>query len=365
MFLVMSRFMTVVHPMTTKFKRSSFVFKCIACLVGFGCSISLSVGLTAALTMLEIPNSVCSPFADPRKSATVIIVIVVFICVTQSCSGFLIALLHVMFLYKLTKSQQSVSKTGTNKNTALVTQVSLLTLCPILCWCTTNAENITILFMSKFPVELIEWNIVMVIPLCPLLTSSILTCKHLVKHWQSKLWNPCWNSLVGWYIFIVAQQTMCSSANCVCGKFIMQRPWLCSGQRSTNTKHVAFVSKFSISSSEMICRIKVKAWLVVWLQGKSTEITNLSSWSGFLCHWGGRTLSPNLFSDICMFDQKNNRPMSSGKFQVPSLENRTRNRSCACNTSFRSQLKINSWRLVELLGVKLCLKWLPFWEPVL
>ncbi len=187
MFLVMSRFMTVVHPMTTKFKRSSFVFKCIACLVGFGCSISLSVGLTAALTMLEIPNSVCSPFADPRKSATVIIVIVVFICVTQSCSGFLIALLHVMFLYKLTKSQQSVSKTGTNKNTALVTQVSLLTLCPILCWCTTNAENITILFMSKFPVELIEWNIVMVIPLCPLLTSSILTCKHLVKHWQSKL----------------------------------------------------------------------------------------------------------------------------------------------------------------------------------
>ncbi len=189
--LVTSRLMIVLHPMKTKFKRSSFVMKCIACLVGLGCTISFSVGLTAVLTMQEIPNAVCSPFADPTKVAIVITFIVVFTTVTQCISGIAIAILHIIVVHKLKESQQqNLSKTVTEKNTALVTQVSLLTLCPILCWYSTNAAKTTILFLSKFPVELIEWKTVMVIPLCPLLTSVILSGKLLIKHFDTKQRKP-------------------------------------------------------------------------------------------------------------------------------------------------------------------------------
>ncbi len=184
--LATSRLMVVVHPMEYKFKKGSFVIKCIACLIGLGCTVSFSIALTAALTMQEIPNSICSPFADPTKSAIFVTFIVVFTTVTQCTSGIVITVLHILLVCKLRKRQQAVARSNTIRNAGLITQVSLLSASFILCWHSTNAVNLTMLFSERFPLELIDWTTVLVMPLYSFLTSLILNGNLAKKHCESR-----------------------------------------------------------------------------------------------------------------------------------------------------------------------------------
>ncbi len=183
--LATSRLMVVVHPMESKFKNGSFASKCIACLAGLGCGLSVSIGLTVALTIQEIPNSVCSPFADPTKSAIVITFIVVFTTVTQCISGIVIAVLHILLVCKLRITQQAVARSFSIRNAGLITQVSLLSSSFILCWYSTNAVNLTMLFSERFPLELIDWTSVLVMPLYSILTSVILNGNLAKKQCES------------------------------------------------------------------------------------------------------------------------------------------------------------------------------------
>ncbi len=63
LFISLSRLMVVYHPLSTKFKESRFVIKCMSalCLLGLVLSFSSTLGTWGETADAQLPNSLCSP----------------------------------------------------------------------------------------------------------------------------------------------------------------------------------------------------------------------------------------------------------------------------------------------------------------
>ena len=166
-FLSLSRFMVVVYPVDSRFKQVDFIFKIVISL--FVCSLFVSILLTFQykFTNALVTTNLCLPFVDPSGSVLVVKVFSWYLIVSQSITPFIITVIYILLLMKYTESRKSVGKIHSKENPDefLKQQVVSSILLNFISWIPMNGIILTIMFLPKYPLDLIAWANILIYPL--------------------------------------------------------------------------------------------------------------------------------------------------------------------------------------------------------
>lgn len=166
-FLSLSRLMVVVHPVETKFKGTRFVFTSVAFLFLSLILVSLSLSLFLKYSLTTLPTSLCSPFIDPTHSIIVIKVISWCIILTQFCTPVFVTILHILLVSELHKSQKYISDSKSKGETysVLLSQLTTTSTSNISCWIPSSIFYISAMFLSTYPMDLVIWVTIGILPI--------------------------------------------------------------------------------------------------------------------------------------------------------------------------------------------------------
>ena len=181
--LSLSRLMVIIDPLKSKYKDKSFVTKFIF----LGSSIILMLCLTIALMHTEqykeIGTSMCLPSVDFVGDNWFIKVLAVI----TACFQFFISLLICSvygLLIKYMKQAKFVTKNVTSSQTSnylLTLQLILVTVSNVMCWIPSNIIYLSSSFMTRLPVNLVIWTVIVVAPLNSILNPIIFILTAIKK----------------------------------------------------------------------------------------------------------------------------------------------------------------------------------------
>ncbi len=116
-------------------------------------------------TAESLPTNLCFPFADPTHSVAVFQVSTWSLVVTLPGTFFAFLSLHIALICALKKSQKNIQKSdASDKTTAIVIQVIVLTLSKLLCWVPFLVFCVTFMYLKVYPFDLIIWLVVVIVP---------------------------------------------------------------------------------------------------------------------------------------------------------------------------------------------------------
>ncbi len=174
-FLSMAKLMVVLQPVKTRFKIASFTLKVEVLFL----SLSFSVAVTVSLVVFLFENGVwykfCFPFIDPSESSTALYISTWIVSCIQVFAAFWILLLHIMLVTKYNQSQQNMEQCkGTRSEKILITPIVVTVLTIILCWCASSVVYLAALFLDRYPIDLIPWTILLIVPLNSVIVPLVL-----------------------------------------------------------------------------------------------------------------------------------------------------------------------------------------------
>ena len=180
LFLALSRFMVVIFPTDTKFRQSHFLFKALTCAFIISFIIVLLFSLILKLTNRFLTTALCLPFIDPTGKVVVIKVIAWLTATTQIITSIAITFLYIFLVLNLKKTQKEIGKSKAHHNSkfGLVTQLAVTSLAIMICWFPANLIFITTMFIATYPLELITWTVLLILPVNSIINSCIFisTC---------------------------------------------------------------------------------------------------------------------------------------------------------------------------------------------
>ena len=183
--LSFSRVMLVVNPFDTKFKHVRFITTVLCFLILFSLFIAIVIVSFYVSKEIYIPTSLCLPFIDPTGKVLMIKIITWFTVITQLFTSLSILAMNILFLLKVQKSRQLLSKNQThNADTSLIVQLIIIITSNILCWFSTNTVYIVAMFVPTYPVNLIIWMTVLGLPINSIINPLIFSIVHCRKRLQ-------------------------------------------------------------------------------------------------------------------------------------------------------------------------------------
>ncbi len=178
----LSRLMVVLSPLDTRFKETKFVRNTVTCTVAVSSSLALFVNFLAFFLDGIVAVPLCIPFSGVSNSATTVAMTWLTV-ITQNVSCIAIIVMHGIMLRSVLASQQSMpTSKSSDSNTALFVQVAFMTFSSILCYLPAGVFYLTVMFISQYPIDLLRWLVVCVLPLNSLTYPSCLSVTALRKH---------------------------------------------------------------------------------------------------------------------------------------------------------------------------------------
>ncbi len=173
-FLCLMRFCAVRYAISSKFRETHVVIKCI-CFI-FGATLLLSSGSTCITKLLSpiLPFTLCLPFVDPSNSIIIFKCLVALITVFQFSASFFIAYLYKRLVNEL-KNRQSLPQHHKHKDRefGMIIQLVVITFSNILCWFPSGIVYITSLFLNRYPTDMVIWTTVAVLPINSILNPVV------------------------------------------------------------------------------------------------------------------------------------------------------------------------------------------------
>ena len=179
-FASLSRLMIVIHPLETKFKSIQFISNCLSLISIISTCVVLSAVFIIEVNMEFVPTSLCLTFVDPTKTRVELKVLTWSLVVSQFLTCFVILFLHVYLVKDLEQSHQ-VLKNIQFSDSALVIQLFILTLSNFICWIPCNIIFISTMFLPKYPMSLVTWTVVVVLPLRSIITPLVFIIMSVKK----------------------------------------------------------------------------------------------------------------------------------------------------------------------------------------
>ena len=184
----MSRLMVVIYPVNTKFKQSEFATRTLAFLFLLSFLFSIFISSTYKLKEKYIPTSLCLPFIDPTQEVLMIKLITWFVVITQILTSLLMLAMYILLVVKLRKSEKCVKSLKHNHSkTLLIVQLIAITLSNILCWFPANVIYVTSMFLSRYPIDLIIWMTIIVLPMNSIINPFIFITVSLKGYIMKKV----------------------------------------------------------------------------------------------------------------------------------------------------------------------------------
>ena len=166
-FLSTTRLLVVIFPM--KRRRNSWKHTLYEVTTILLMSFLISFFLTIIFQFSEkhLPTSLCLPFIDPSGSSILTKIISWIIICSQSMSTIVIVVIHAILLSEVKKVKKSFEATQSYKYSSkkMMYQLILTSISNILCWFPANAVYIAAMFLSSYPIDLVIWTAVMIMPL--------------------------------------------------------------------------------------------------------------------------------------------------------------------------------------------------------
>ncbi len=182
--LALARLMVVLHPLNTKFKRSSFVlqFLLLCCLLSV--TISASLGFIQWLLYHLIPFEFCSPLVDFSETFSLIKYAAMILCFYQLSGTGFVCITHSLLVVNLKISQKVISGLHDGKSTFLrrvCTQAIASTASDIVSRIPSNIIILLGLLDEKFDPSLIKWCIILLCSMSSILHPLVHTAASLRK----------------------------------------------------------------------------------------------------------------------------------------------------------------------------------------
>ena len=163
--LSLARLMVVKYPFASKFKSSKFTLKIL--MLGFSliCLFSIISGIMVTFQG-GCPDILCLPFADPTKNSKFIQVIIYVVAAVQIFTIFATSSMYFLMLTSIQKSGKNIkSDTRSHSINVVLIQMIILSLLKVICWISSSVIFITAFVMDKYPLLMIYWTIILIVPI--------------------------------------------------------------------------------------------------------------------------------------------------------------------------------------------------------
>ncbi len=174
--LSISRLVAVVYPFESKLTKSTKIMKHIFCLalisVGFG------VSYTVLLSIIDgnLPTTICLPLVDPFKTSVLVVTLSWLIVFSELAALSTCTILHVLLVRKYSDSQQKIQSNVSKQKSSrsLKIQLMLVTLSNAACWLPANTFFISTMFLERYPIKMIIWVTIGILPINSCVHSCVL-----------------------------------------------------------------------------------------------------------------------------------------------------------------------------------------------
>ena len=172
-----ARFLAVVYPLKTRTKTEKKTLYQISLTHIFAMSFSVFLTLVLFFTEKHLPTSLCLPFIDPSGLSFFSKFISYINVISQSIISGIISSMHIFLIIHVNKNAGSieVSKSLKNSNKAVISQLILTSASNILCWFPVNVVYISAMFLSVYPIDLVIWTTVTIMPINSVINPCILS----------------------------------------------------------------------------------------------------------------------------------------------------------------------------------------------
>ena len=175
-FLSLSRVMVVLYPIDSRFKEAGFVYMFMSFLVAGSFLTSVVVTLMFTFYNDILTNNLCLPFVDPTGSIMMIKVIIWGTATSQSITLIILASLNVLLIKKLDESRKYVDRASSkeNQDQILKTHIVISVFINFISWFPMNGIFLTLMFLPRYPLGLVAWAVIFILPLNSIITPIIV-----------------------------------------------------------------------------------------------------------------------------------------------------------------------------------------------
>ncbi len=181
-FLSVTRLFVVVWPMSTKLKRSDFVINYLICMFIISVLVCFASVSSMRLSGIELPLNLCLPYVDPSHSKIIVKTLTTIIVAFQILSSIVVVSLRFWLFCEIQKSQKIFAGLRLDRNKMLKVQLIILSISNILCWLPTSVVYVSTLIYVTYPMEMITWTTVLVLPLNSLLSPCVFVGVSVKKY---------------------------------------------------------------------------------------------------------------------------------------------------------------------------------------
>ncbi len=122
-----------------------------------------------------LPFSLCLPFVDPADQVHLIKVFVWFTLISETVTSGAIIVMHVVLVQEVKMISENFLgvKSKQESKFVLVGQLIMVTASNILCWLPANVVYLVSMFLTRYPIDLVVWTTIAVLPLNAIFNPAI------------------------------------------------------------------------------------------------------------------------------------------------------------------------------------------------
>ena len=182
-FISFTRLVVTIFPLHTRFKETLPVVKSLAILVLISLLFSFCIGLIFRFSGVNVTTSLCLPFVDSTESQLSIKILTWFTVLTQLTTSVGIMTMHFLLVFQIRRSQNRIqkSKIAYDFNVILIIQLVTITTSNILCWGPAGIIFISAMFLPTYPLDLVIWTTVIVLPINSIINPCIFVSTTIRK----------------------------------------------------------------------------------------------------------------------------------------------------------------------------------------
>ncbi len=186
-FLSLSRFMVVLHPLDTQFKESAFVGKTTTKIAGSVFALSTLVSIFQS-HFEGITTNICFPLVDPT-GLSIMIKFLVWVTVVLEFSTCIFTIVISIALTQEVKKSKNKIATATSvqkSNRPIIIQLTTLVASNIISWISSGLIFIVAMFEYFYPLDMIMWTIIIIIPFNSIVTPVVFIVTTIRKNLDQK-----------------------------------------------------------------------------------------------------------------------------------------------------------------------------------
>ncbi len=187
--LSLSKLMVVIHPLNSSFKNRRACEEYIVASILPSLTLSFLATLVLKFLKITLPTALCLPLADPSNSIVSIKVMTVFMCVLHTCLSIAILCFYYQTVTKVQKHEAHVAtlkSKSADSHISLVVQLLVASFSVVLCWIPANIIYVISTFSSLYPIKLIVWVSIAVVPLNSIVQPVVFMLYHIRQERRAK-----------------------------------------------------------------------------------------------------------------------------------------------------------------------------------